>query len=177
MKHYQRQPRAQYQKVHYVTPAVVETLIRQSSLPVLVRFQARLADTDTTAPTLAWLTGILRGQIRAVQVDVAAHPCLAERFKIRVLPTVLIFEHGLPLEFIVGLTPDRYIVETVSKIVGAQVRTYTVDASGKRSIVHRVRSRRPGRRHLYPGNERLRLDPARWPEVRRDRWVSEGKKS
>ena len=122
MKSHWCEPHAEQWSVHYVTPAAFETLVQHPRQPVLGSFQA--LEADTMAPTLTRISKVFAGQIRAGQVDVVAYPRLAECFKIRLLPTVLIFEHGLPLEFIVGLTPGRFILEIVSKIVGGRVKAY-----------------------------------------------------
>jgi thioredoxin-like negative regulator of GroEL len=59
------------------------------------------------------------------QVNIAAHPDLAARFKIRAVPTYLIFKGGVPIEFIVGIVPDRFVFETVCKALGLCTETAT----------------------------------------------------
>jgi thioredoxin-like negative regulator of GroEL len=53
-----------------------------------------------------------------VRVDIATYPQLAARFKIRVIPTLPLFNHGLPIEFIIGTIPIRFVIETLSKTPG-----------------------------------------------------------
>jgi thioredoxin-like negative regulator of GroEL len=67
---------------------------------------------------LGRLAKTFAGHLRVVQVNIAAHPELAARFKIRVVPTLLIFEGGLPVEFSVGIIPEHYLFEMVRKALG-----------------------------------------------------------
>jgi thioredoxin-like negative regulator of GroEL len=57
-----------------------------------------------------------------VQVNISANPDLAARFKIRAVPTLLIFKKGVPVEFIVGTVPSRFLFETVCKTLGVSSR-------------------------------------------------------
>jgi thioredoxin-like negative regulator of GroEL len=55
-------------------------------------------------------------------VNIAANSELAARFKIRAVPTLLLFQQGVPVEFIVGTVPSRFIFETVCKALGISPR-------------------------------------------------------
>jgi thioredoxin-like negative regulator of GroEL len=55
-------------------------------------------------------------------VNISANSELATRFKIRAVPTLLIFQQGVPVEFIVGTVPPRFIFETVCKALGVSPR-------------------------------------------------------
>ncbi|MGH8070765.1 MAG: thioredoxin domain-containing protein [Candidatus Entotheonellia bacterium] len=72
------------------------------------------------------------GVVQVVQVDVTAYPHITERFNIRVIPTRLIFQCGVAVEFNVGLVPNRFIVETVYKAIGTASRLKPVNASQQR---------------------------------------------
>jgi thioredoxin-like negative regulator of GroEL len=73
-------------------------------------------------PLLGQLAEAFAGRLQVVQVNISAHPELAARFKIRAVPTLLIFKQGVPVEFIVGTVPSRFIVETVCKALGVSPR-------------------------------------------------------
>jgi thioredoxin-like negative regulator of GroEL len=66
-------------------------------------------------PLLGHVAEAFAGRLRVVQVDTSADPELAARFKIRAVPTMLIFDKGVPVEFIVGTVPSRFVFETVRK--------------------------------------------------------------
>jgi thioredoxin-like negative regulator of GroEL len=65
-------------------------------------------------PGLDELATVFRGRLRIVRVNMATHLELAARLKIRVVPTLLFFKGGALVEFMVGLVPIQFIVETVA---------------------------------------------------------------
>jgi thioredoxin-like negative regulator of GroEL len=73
-------------------------------------------------PLLGRLAEAFAGRLRVVQVNISAHPELAARFKIRAVPTLLIFKQGVPVEFIVGTVPSRFVFETVCKALSGSTR-------------------------------------------------------
>ena len=99
-----------------LTEVNLDRFLTDSSIPVLVNFQAPWS--PVTDAALGRLARAFAGHLRVAQVNIASHPELAARFKIRVAPTLLIFEGGVPVEFIVGIVPERYIFETVRKALG-----------------------------------------------------------
>jgi thioredoxin 1 len=104
-----------------LTEANLDRFLTESSIPVLVDFQAPWSPVMDAA--LGRLAKTFAGHLRVVQVNIASHPELAARFKIRVVPTLLIFEGGVPVEFIVGLVPEPYIFEMVRKALGGGTET------------------------------------------------------
>lgn len=106
----------QITRVASVTPTNFDALVVESSLPVLVSFQTSWS--KAMLPLLSRLAEVFAGQLQVVQVNIAAHPGLAARFKIRAVPTLLLFKNGVPVEFIVGIVPARFIFETVRKALG-----------------------------------------------------------
>ena len=99
-----------------VTAENFDRLVVESPTPVLVNFQTPWS--TGMVPLLGQLAEIFAGQLRAVQVNISADPALAARFKIRAVPTLLIFKNGVPVEFIVGTVPMRFIVATICKSLG-----------------------------------------------------------
>ena len=73
-------------------------------------------------PLLGQLAEAFAGRLRVVQVNISADPELAARFKIRAVPTLLIFKKGVPVEFIVGTVPSRFVFATVCKALGVSAR-------------------------------------------------------
>ncbi len=112
-----------------VTPSVLGTIVSQSTLPVLVSFHASGA--KAMAPALSDIAAEAAGRLQAVQVDVSVYPHIAERFKVRVIPTLLIFKHGVPVEFVVGLVPRRFIRQTIRRAIGAVSRLSAVEEAGQ----------------------------------------------
>lgn len=106
----------QQEQVLNVTAESFDRLVIDSPLPVLVNFQTSWS--KSMVPLLGQLAEVFVRQLRVVQVNISAHPEVAARFKIRAVPTLLIFKNGVPVEFIVGTVPPRFIFETVCKTLG-----------------------------------------------------------
>ena len=99
-----------------VTPSILGTMVSQSTVPVLVSFHASGA--KAMAPALSDIAAEAAGRLQAVQVDVSVYPHIAERFKVRVIPTLLIFKHGVPVEFLWVWCPSIY-PPTIRRAIGA----------------------------------------------------------
>lgn len=106
-----------HELIPYVTSENFDRLVVGSPIPVLVNFQTSWA--KGMVPLLGQLADAFAGQLRVVQVNISTDPELAARFKIRAVPTLLIFKNGVPVEFIVGTVPSRFIFETVCKALSA----------------------------------------------------------
>lgn len=106
-----------HESIPYVTSENFDRLVVKSPIPVLVNFQTSWA--KGMVPLLGQLADAFAGQLRVVQVDISADPDLAARFKIRAVPTLLIFKSGVAVEFIVGTVPSRFIFEMVGKTLGS----------------------------------------------------------
>src|SRR5262245_45383480 len=74
-----------------------ERLVINSSIPALVNFQTPWS--RRMEPMLGQLAEAFAGRLRVVQVNISATPELAARFKVRAVPTLLIFKKGVPVEF------------------------------------------------------------------------------
>ena len=134
-----------------VTPATLNALLTEAPEPVLVSFQA--PGWQALAPASRELVDIFAARLRVVHVDVATYPDLAARFKIRVIPTLLLFTHGVLTEFIVGMIPTRFLVETLSTALGEHVNLNapvgcSVRGDPRPSSVHQRPRERKRRQHL-----------------------------
>lgn len=112
------------ESVTYVTPETFDNMVVASPIPVLVSFHTPWS--KVMVPLRGRLTEAFAGQLRVMHVNVVTHPSLAARFKIRVVPTLLIFKGGVPIEFIVGAVPSRFIFETVLKALSIRMDTQTI---------------------------------------------------
>jgi thioredoxin 1 len=108
------------ERVSNVTAESFDRRVINSSIPVLVNFQTPWS--RRMVPLLGQLAEAFAGRLRVVQVNISAHPELAARFKIRAVPTLLIFKQGVPIEFIVGTVPSRFVFETVCKALSGSTR-------------------------------------------------------
>jgi thioredoxin-like negative regulator of GroEL len=76
-------------------------MMRQSTLPLLVSLHSGW-DVAMT-PALSQIVGEAAGRLQAIQVDICVYPQIAERFKVRIIPILLLFKQDVPVEFVVGL--------------------------------------------------------------------------
>lgn len=132
----------QLEQVPDVTADSFDRLVIESSVPVLVNFQTPWS--RRMVPLLGQLAEAFAGRLRVVQVNISADPELAARFKIRSVPTMLIFKKGIPVEFIVGTVPSRFVFETVCKALGGSTRL--------------TKTRRARDASCWPGIGQLALD-------------------
>jgi thioredoxin 1 len=111
---------AQIEQVLEASEETFDQIVIESPVPVLVNFQTPWS--KRMVPLLGQLAETWGRRLRVVQVNIATNPELATRFRIRAVPTLLIFKDGVPLEFIVGTVPPRFVFETVCKAIGVTPR-------------------------------------------------------
>ena len=117
------------EQVPEVTAESFDRQVVSSSVPVLVNFQTPWS--SRMEPLLGQLAEAFAGRLRVVRVNISADPELAARFKIRAVPTMLIFKKGVPVEFIVGTVPARFVFETVCKALGVPTRLRKAQRAGR----------------------------------------------
>jgi len=84
--------------------------------PVLVDFWAEWCEPcKQLMPLLEKLAADMQGQFVLAKVNSEAQQALSQQFKIRSIPTVLIFKNGEMVEQFSGLLPEQTIRETIEK--------------------------------------------------------------
>jgi thioredoxin 1 len=106
----------QQEQILDVTSESFDRLVIDSPVPVLANFET--PSSRQMIALLGQLAETFAGRLRVVRVNISADPQLARRFKIRAVPTLLIFKKGIPVEFIVGPVPSRFVFEMVGKTLG-----------------------------------------------------------
>ena len=91
-----------------------EEVIR-SSLPVLLEFGAPWCrPCKTLEPILEDLAVKWQGKVKMVTVDVDNDPNLAMQYGVMGVPNLILFVNGEPKEQMVGLQPQRKIMDKVA---------------------------------------------------------------
>ena len=91
-----------------------EEVIR-SSLPVLLEFGAPWCrPCKTLEPILEELAVQWQGKVKMVTVDVDNDPNLAMQYGVMGVPNLILFVNGEPKEQMVGLQPQRKIMDKVT---------------------------------------------------------------
>ena len=90
----------------------------QSELPVLVDFWAIwCGPCKMVEPSVEALAKEYEGKQKVVKMDVDKNPSVPARFRIRSIPTLLLFKNGEVVDQIVGAVPKRIIEEKIKKLL------------------------------------------------------------
>lgn len=101
-----------------VNPEAFDTLVLRAPLPVLVSFERSWS--EALLPPLEAVAAAFPEALRVVRVDCTAYPALAAGYAIRIVPTMVLFQRGTPVAFLVGPVPAWGIVGTVAQALGAR---------------------------------------------------------
>lgn len=89
--------------VKETTDASFEADVLQSQDPVLVDFWAPwCGPCRAMAPAIDALAEEVAGKTRIVKLDIDANPATAQRFRIRAVPTLMVFKGGAPAATHIG---------------------------------------------------------------------------
>ena len=92
--------------------------VLSSSYPVCVCFTAPWCRTCYPACLIvSELSAEYRDRIKFVEVNIGKYPILAEEYQVKVVPTVLIFHNGQPVNRILSYQEKSFIKDTFDAIV------------------------------------------------------------
>jgi thioredoxin 1 len=84
---------------------------------VLVDFWAAwCAPCRMMAPVLNDVAGELNGNAHVGKVDIEKYQSLAQKFKVRNIPTMILFKNGKEVNRIVGVKSKDFLLQVISKI-------------------------------------------------------------
>lgn len=67
------------------------------------------------APTIERLARTLAGRVRVAKLDVDANPLTAQRYGVQGIPTLILFKNGQEVDRLVGVQPERAILERLDE--------------------------------------------------------------
>lgn len=93
-----------------ITTADFSADVLESDLPVLVDFTADWCPPcKMIAPYVEQIASAYAGQLRVGKLDVDLHPQIMEQYGVMGLPTLILFQHGKPVQRIIGFVPRNRI--------------------------------------------------------------------
>lgn len=106
-----------YQTIH-VTDATFNELVAQSKIPVLVDFFAAwCGPCKILGPVIDELAEEYDGKALVVKVDTEQNPALSQHFKIKSIPTIMVFNKGYLQERFQGLVPKPNLEEILNQYI------------------------------------------------------------
>lgn len=102
--------------VFTATDSNFEQDVLKSDVPVLVDFWAEwCGPCKALGPTIDELAEEFKGKVKIFKMNVDEHPQVPGQFRIRGIPTLLMFKNGQVVDQLVGAHPKNTIVQMIEK--------------------------------------------------------------
>jgi thioredoxin 1 len=101
-----------------VSDDTFEAEVLKSNLPVLIDFWAPwCAPCRAIAPVVADLAREYEGKLKVVKMNVDDNPRTPQRYGVRGIPNLILFQGGQVKEQIVGAVPKTQLVRAITQVV------------------------------------------------------------
>jgi thioredoxin 2 len=105
-------------RVNLLTDAQFHQQVERSSLPVLLDFYSpTCGPCHMIAPILDSLAHAYAGQLLMFKMDTSTQQMTASRFRIRGVPTLLLFNNGQVVDQVVGAVPREEIEQRINRLL------------------------------------------------------------
>ncbi len=106
-------------EVGHVTGSNFEAEVLNSDIPVLVDFWAPwCAPCHMVAPIVEKIAERFAGKLKVVKLNVDEAPELANQYRIRGIPALLLFKNGEVVNQLIGAQPENAIATVVEQVIG-----------------------------------------------------------
>jgi thioredoxin 1 len=96
-----------------------EQEVGKSAVPVLVDFTATwCGPCKMLAPVIEELAGEYKGRVKVGKLDIDDNQATAQKFQIRGVPTVLLFNNGKVVDQMVGVAPKSKFQNMLTRVLG-----------------------------------------------------------
>ena len=103
-----------------LTDANFQKEVIESDVPVLVDFWAAwCGPCIALGPAIEQLAEEFQGKVKVGKVNVDDNPAVSQKFGIRSIPTILIFEGGQVVDQQIGLAPKSQLVKKLHSLQAA----------------------------------------------------------
>ncbi len=92
-------------------------VLDKSGICLVDLFSNRCPPCRVLAPTISSLADRYADKVMVCKVNVELAPAIAQRYKVRAIPTVLIINNGKEINRLVGLRPEREYAALLDKLV------------------------------------------------------------
>lgn len=90
-----------------------------STKPVVVDFYADwCGPCRRLSPVIEQVSSQFNGAVNFVKVNVDNSPQTAQKYHINSIPTVMVFQHGRPVDSTTGLVPEQELTSMISRALG-----------------------------------------------------------
>ena len=105
-----------------VTDGTFQAEVLEAETPVLVDFWAEWCQPcKMIAPHLEKIAAQQEGKLKVAKVNVDENPRMMSEFRIRGIPTLILFKGGEPVETLVGFMPEGKILERLEPHISQTV--------------------------------------------------------
>ena len=112
---------------HNVTDATFETEVLSSQEPVLVDFWATwCTPCKLVGPLVAESAKTYAGRLKVVKLDIDANPAATSRFRVRSIPTLMVFKDGVPVATQVGALSKAQLASFLAPHLTTESRSVAV---------------------------------------------------
>ena len=104
--------------VHAISDDTFETEVLQSGTPVLIDFWAPwCAPCRAIAPLVDELAKEYAGKLKVVKMNVDDNPRTPQRYGVRGIPNLILFQGGQVKEQITGAVPKSHLTKAIDRVV------------------------------------------------------------
>jgi len=102
-----------------VTDGTFQAEVLEAETPVLVDFWAEWCQPcKMVAPVLEKIANDQDGKLKIAKVDIEQNPVLTNEYRIRNIPTMMLFKDGQPVEVLLGFMPEGKILARLEPHIG-----------------------------------------------------------
>ena len=106
--------------IHAISDDTFDNEVLQSATPVLIDFWAPwCAPCRAIAPVVDELAREYAGKLKVVKMNVDDNPRTPQKYGVRGIPNLILFQGGQVKEQIVGAVPKSQLVKAISSVVTA----------------------------------------------------------